>query len=186
MDHRVCKSYAKTPIKVLSASDLSPMDKFVYGVLDSFSDGKTGESCFPSYTAIANRAKVSVSTVKVSIKRLRNSGYLSWIRGKKGMANLYLLLATYGPSVTHGGVTSNLKIGSRMTYHQEPTTKNYDPPVRDVLFHGNDRCFVKDDGSIRIHNRNGEWVDYGGGDEGAFRFGELRGAEARRAAQHQT
>ena len=114
--------FAKVAYTVLIDRNLNPIDKIVYCVLDSFANGKTGANCFPSYKAIAQRLNKSNSTVKRSLKKLKEGGYITWTPGYTGMANLYTLVATYGSKDDLIGNDFEPGIGSPLTRQQQPIT----------------------------------------------------------------
>lgn len=67
----------------------------------------------------------------------------------------------------------------------QPDTKNQnqEPEGRRKLFHRSDLCTLDGSGHVRILTHRGEWLPYGGGDDDGFRYGNLVGTEARRAAE---
>ena len=73
------------------------------------------------------------------------------------------------------------KIGAPVQHKPDPLNQTHKPEAL-RLYHRNDLASVTNDGNIRIRIHTGQWVDCGGGDDDGFRFGNLRGAEARKAA----
>jgi hypothetical protein len=66
--------FTMLPLEMLEDSRLHPLDTVVYAALDSFADS-AGEA-WPSLRAIAERGRVSPATVKRSLSRLENAGYI--------------------------------------------------------------------------------------------------------------
>jgi DNA-binding transcriptional MocR family regulator len=66
--------FTMIPLEMLENSQLQPLDIVIYAALDSFAD--SAGSAWPSLRAIAERGKVSSATVKRSVQRLQNAGYI--------------------------------------------------------------------------------------------------------------
>jgi hypothetical protein len=67
--------FTMLPLEMLEDSRLRPLDSVVCAALDSFADS-AGEA-WPSLRAIAERGRVSSATVKRSLSRLENAGYIT-------------------------------------------------------------------------------------------------------------
>lgn len=79
---------------VLKDTELKASDKSVYSVLCMYADNETSE-CFPSRTTIMREAGVSDKTLRKSIARLKERGYID-VKDRYSSAgrasNLYVLL----------------------------------------------------------------------------------------------
>lgn len=70
----------------MGKDNLNPKDQFIYAVIKSFQNGKTGE-CFPSLQKIAERGGTSIPTVRECLKKLVDAGYITIKRD--GRKNVY-------------------------------------------------------------------------------------------------
>lgn len=173
------KPFTKIPNHILFNPDLKPSEKMVYAAIRSFSDGKTAKNAFPSREKVASKLNIDPRTVDRAKRALRAAGVLNWKKGGKSTSNRYDFMEDSETPVSHQHDKSVLSTPTKMSHYQEPDTKNYLP--RGALFHRSDKCWVKEDG-IRIKTHTGEWMDYGGGDDEGFRYGNLIGKKALEAA----
>lgn len=183
------KGYVRLPRTVLFDNELGFADKVVYCAIRSH-EGKKGT--FPAIETIRKELNCSASTAKRAITLLQKLGHMTWKRGGPGRPNRYIfppIQLTDGPSigspVTRTDGTHDPSTGSGVNHKQESVNKNQKQEWPGQLYHGRDRAFVKEDGTILIKRYDGKWVNYGGGDDGSFRLGRLTGTEARRAAENQ-
>jgi hypothetical protein len=114
--------FSMVPTEAWADERLLESDLRVLGALCSFYNSKTG-LCFPSHSKIAGRTSVSRSTVKNSLGRLRDLGYVRWIRvyaesNRAWLSNRYeisgfdpmdtLEVSTHGQAMDdHGGTTKD-------------------------------------------------------------------------------
>lgn len=168
--------------------NLQHVDIRVYFALRSYRDESRKSTVYPARSTLAKRIGCHPATIDRSIKRLEALGFIKHDRGRNGRANTYHFLTD---SSTHAAMAVALvQLGKRTDaedmaapVHPHPEPKNQTQKPEAVrLYHRSDLAIVSADGSIRIRTHTGAWVDYGGGDDDGFRFGDLRGVEARRAA----
>ena len=189
------ESYVKVPVALLKDTRLSSTDIRVYGVLRSFGNEAKNQPSFPSCKKVQSLAHCSKSTVLRSIKKLCSAGWIDYKRGRTGRSNEYRFLhgskknaveaTELVTSVDQSCITHGHEQASRMDPQLEFNNQTNQPFGRIRLFHGDDFAFVQPNGDIRIKTHNERWVDYGGGDDDRFRFGEYTGREARmRAVAH--
>lgn len=186
--------FAPVPTAFIRDPNFTHLEKVIYAVIRSFGEEGVPGSTFPSRRIIAVNASCSISSVARAIKKLRAAGRLTYISGHSDKANTYEFPnleplggsvtgdTTLGSGVILGGVIEDTALISQVTHHPEPSTKNYNQEGSLRLFHGGDICSVKENGTINILTRNGDWVLYPGGDDDLFRFGKLNGTEAKKAA----
>jgi len=194
MDMKNTQPFVKIPSTVVFAEELLPMDIRVYLALRSYRKERISSTVWPSRKTLAKRLKCSVITIDRSIKRLCAIGCLGYIKGSENRTNIYQFYKLFVKtdsimcdaipatpmrliSVIDDGYTTSPTLPK-----PESSNQNHKPEYSLRLYHGKDIASVGSDGSIRIQAHHGGWVNYGGGDEGSFRFGELQGSEARKAA----
>ena len=109
--------FAAIPKPLLDNQNLIALDTAVYAALDSFANNN-GEA-WPSLQSIAERAKVSPATVKRSIPRLENAGYIVKQRrrvpGQKEFdSTFYRLPFRYGEAGSEiaGDGSGRIEVGS--------------------------------------------------------------------------
>lgn len=182
------KYWTKVPNGVTHDAKVPLALRGFYALLRSFGDWDTGKNCHPGEALLAERAGCDVRTVARYVKALERAGLVVVTR-KRGRVNLYSFTHTTdtrvstSPQTPVSGGTDNLapKPPTPVSSYRD-VTKNYYPKFK-KLFHGNDECTVSADGTIEIylkHNRSR--VHYSQGDDEPFRYGNLSGTEARRAA----
>lgn len=185
--------FTKVPTDITRSLKFTPMEKTVYSVIRSFGTEGDPSSTFPSRRTIAAATPCSISTVVRAIKKLEDSGRMTHVRGCTGKCNTYQFFdpvsgadgathdTIYDSSMTPSSIVGDTSPASSRTHYPEPYTKNHKPERRARLFHRSELCSVTGE-TIKIHTPSGEWLPYGGGDEEGFRFKNLRGTEARKAA----
>lgn len=185
--------FTKVPTDIIRCLKFTPMEKTVYAVIRSFGTEGDPNSTYPSRKTIAAATPCSISTVVRAIKKLEGSGRMAHARGCTGKCNTYQFFDPASgvdsvtqdtmddSSMTPPSTVGDISPASPRTHYPEPYTKNHKPekPVR--LFHRSELCSVTGE-TIKIQTPSGEWLSYGGGDEEGFRFKNLRGTEARKAA----
>ncbi len=83
---------------------------------------------------------------------------------------------------TQGNDRHDAAGATKATHNQNVWNKKYkNNSKKKYLFHGRDMCFIHDNGTIKIKN-GGIWKEYGGGDDGNFRYGDIVGTEAKEMA----
>lgn len=172
--------FVKLPIKVIEDKTLSDKEKVVFAILLTFADFKDFSNCFPSISTIAQKSGCHPSTIKRSLKNLKKNNYINWIKGKKGKSNLYSFSCRGSPA-NQPRSRNEPSVVAETSHHQEPTNKRQEQYKLNKLFYGNDPCSIKENGDILIISEKGliEWSGYHIED---FRFGNLQGDEARKAA----
>lgn len=177
------KKFVKVPLCVLMDKYLSKTAIVIFCGIRSFGDYGDGSNCYPSQNTLAKRLHTSTSTIKRAIQVLKGRGHVKWVSGKRGRANEYTF-CDQGSPMSDTRFTHARLSGSRLNHHREPDTEKHYQGGRKkrVLYHGGDRCFINEDGDIRIFSNAGAWVDYGGGDDDAFTFGDIHGVNAKHAA----
>jgi hypothetical protein len=126
--------FSMVPTEAWADERLLESDLRVFGALCSFYNAKTGLCC-PSHARITARTSVSRTTVKNSLKRLRELGYVRWIRcyaasNAAWLSNRYEIMG-FDPMdtlevSTHGQARDD-EGGSTMDDH--PSTAIDDPMV---------------------------------------------------------
>ena len=180
-ENKKTQGFVRVPRKLVDDLSISLIYKGIYTVIRSFVNEKTGKDCYPSQLVIAQKSGKSISTVKRAKRKLKETHHLSWVRGRKGRANVYSF-SDIGSPLTLPAVTNEQGPGPYATTQQEPLNKKHYQGKNITLLHRELKCFVKG-GEILISNWDGRQVKYGGGDDEGFEFGQLKGAEARRAAE---
>ena len=131
--------FTMLPLEMLEDSRLRPLDIVVYAALDSFADS-AGEA-WPSLRAIAERARVSSATVKRSLSRLENAGYIVRQRRYKPESKefdntLYTLLfrsnKPNGSNENGGDGSERTEDSSGETEAGSPEYRGLAPSVREV------------------------------------------------------
>lgn len=187
------QQFVKAPNGLVFDTRLRSQVLRVYLALRSYRNERTLSKVFPSRSTIANRLNCSVDTVDRAIKILEKLGYIEHVRGGSGRANSYHFLDP--PTLKNGRMdaamsaaqmqshtrNSTLDITAQMRPQPERVNQNKYPDYP-TLYHGRDRCFVKEDGAIRIHTKSNGWVDYSGGDDERFSYGKLLGFAAKQSA----
>lgn len=176
--------FVKIPVTLIRCQEIKHVDVRVYGEIRSHCHEKTKRPAFPSRRTIANKIGCSVDTVDRSLKRLVSTGLIFRKTGFRGRANQYHFLSGREPELDmrpSGGKSAN-ELAATVSPQSEIENQSYKSELRNRLYHGKDLASVMCDGSIRIKTHSGQWVDYSGNDDEAFRFGVLRGSAARRAA----
>ncbi|MDD5760361.1 MAG: helix-turn-helix domain-containing protein [Desulfobulbaceae bacterium] len=185
--------FTMTPNEVVFDVSLGLGDRAIYLALRSYRNEKTQVPVYPSKATIAKRLGCSPDTVDRAIKRLEKSGHISHKKGCSGFANAYQFRDNkYEHTRTDAAIPDALErrptrshaeeIMAHKRLQPESYNHNYKPESGRCLFHGKDLASVMPNGEIRIKTHTGQWVDYGGGDEEIFCFGNLRGTAARQAA----
>ncbi len=194
MERKATNQFTITPNQVIFDPLLQAGDTRIYAALRSYRNEDKKESVFPSKATIAAKLGCSEDTIARAIERLTGRGHVSYVKGVRGYTNRYQFRDDYRKEYIYspaGIIAANIRVDGRTdevkssapAQHQpEPSNQNNKPERSPFLFHGKDKAFVVDDGSIRIKTHSGQWVDYGGGDDANFRFGGLQGVEARKAA----
>lgn len=175
------KTYRGGFIKIFRYFLDSPVDmatKTIYLVLFSYRFEGTGK-CFPAIETVARICLTDRRTVERRMAILEQLGWIKRIK-RRGGTNDYIfpLHTTLESQATDMGDASG---ATTVTHNQEVRNKKYKNKGMKYLFHGRDICFIQDDGSIKIKN-GGEIKNYGGGDEGSFRYGLLQGTDAKKSA----
>ena len=168
---------------------LQHIDIRVYFALRSYRNETKKSRVYPSRSTLAKRIGCHLSTIHRSIKRLEALGYIEHRRGTKGRPNSYQFLiddsstdAIMSDALERLGERRDAgRIGAPVQHEPDPLNQTHKPEAL-RLYHRNDLASVADDGHIRIRIHTGQWVDYGGGDDDGFCFGNLHGPEARKAA----
>lgn len=152
--------------------------KVVYFVLFSYRFEETGK-CYPAIETLAKICQTDRRTIERRMAALERLGWIRRIK-HRGRTNDYEfpIHATLESQVSVTRVAGDT---TAVTHNQEVRNKKYKNKGAKYLFHGRDICFIQDDDSIKIKN-GGEIKNYGGGDEGNFRYGSLRGTDAKKAA----
>lgn len=87
-------TFVQVTKKVLEDESLKAADKSVYSVLCMYASNDTSE-CYPSRDTIMRKAGISDKTLRKSIEKLRDSGYID-VKERYNSAgrasNLYVLL----------------------------------------------------------------------------------------------
>lgn len=177
------------PESVVFHPSLQHIDIRLYGALRSYRNESTKSRVFPSQSTLAKRIGCCRVTVHRSIKRLEALGFIEHRRGRNGQTSKYQFLTDSNTDATLAVALERLdsikeatRVGTPVKHKPEPVNQNHKPEKAPRLYYGNDLASVLADGSIRLRIHTGAWVDYGGGDDDGFRFGDLRGVDARRAA----
>ena len=180
--------FVMLPITVLFDERLKMNDKVVYSALRSYRNESKGGVVYPSRATIAKKLNCSTDTIDRSIKRLVKYEHLSYTKGSKGRANTYRFLdknSRKGAAIQASSSRQHDRLDAATdiaVVRPQPEPENQNHKSKNVLYHGNDSCFVQPDGAIKIKTHNNQYVDYGGGDDERFHFGNLHGYEARKAA----
>lgn len=182
--------FVKAPIELIMDANLRDRDIRIYLALRSYRKERERGDVWPSRATIARRIRCSTDSIDRSITRLVNEGYISYIKGRKGRANIYQFSDRDGrsgaailPADQRLDTSSlNEEVAAAVRHQSESVNQKYKPEKALRLFHGKDICSVADDGSIRIKVSRNLWVDWSGHDAGIFSFGEFRGEEARKEA----
>lgn len=179
-------SYVKLPYVVLADLSLKPVEVRVYAAIRSYRNEKTKGRAFPSRQTIASLIGCSKATVARSIRSLKQKDYIEWQKGGSKFANTYSFRETsheyVGAKAAQLGINDAPTVGARMIPQSDTYNHKHKPEKTLRLFHGKDLASVMEDGLIRIKSYSNSWVDWSGGDVEAFRFDELFGDEARKAA----
>jgi hypothetical protein len=80
--------YATMPRAMVRSRDLEPLSKMVWLVLSSHVGA---QGCFPALETIADEANMNIATVKRHLVKLREKGYVTWIRSTRTSVNRYTL-----------------------------------------------------------------------------------------------
>mgnify|MGYP002515738597 CR=1 FL=1 len=75
MENEISKRHTQVPNN-MAADNLEPKDQLIYAIIHDHLNEKTKE-CFPSLQVISEESGASVSTVRASIKRLKDAGYIT-------------------------------------------------------------------------------------------------------------
>ncbi|MEK7632367.1 MAG: hypothetical protein AAB473_01090 [Patescibacteria group bacterium] len=175
------KGFSMNPHGIALDPDLSFRDYWVYGVLQSFRNGRTGQ-CNPSNAALRKKTKnkIGLTCLYESVIKLEKAGWLSVAR-TAGHVNRYVFPHTpirQGEGGYSGERVPPLRQGE---YKQDVVNKKY--VNKGGLRFGKDPAKALPDGKVILfvpHQKR--WVAYGGGDDEKFTYKNLIGAEARRAA----
>lgn len=168
-------------------------DVRIYLEIRSYYNEEEQRPTFPSRATIAKNTGCSTDVVDRAIKRLIAAGHMVKERGCTGRTNRYQFAfrlsgnSRAGADIItaterSGGRTDAEEVTAQERHQPEPSNQRQKPVRATQLFHGRDRAYANSDGSIAIVNHASERVTYGGGDDGAFRYGNLAGSEARKAA----
>lgn len=84
-------SHTRVGNSVLKDETLKASDKAVYAVLSMYADNSTSQ-CYPKRETVIRKAGVSDKTLRSSIKKLSDKGYIEVRRQKRNKPNLYVLL----------------------------------------------------------------------------------------------
>ncbi len=182
--------FVMLPITVLFDGRLKMNDKVVYSALRSYRDESKGNAVYPSRATVAEKLNCSTDTIDRSVKRLVKHEHLSYIRGSKGRANTYQFLDRHSRKMATMQASSSqppdrLDAATNVAeVRPQPESGNHNKkPYAHTLFHGNETSYFTSSGSIKIINFDGRHLDYSGGDDERFRFGNLHGIEALKAAR---
>ncbi len=192
MKDQLTNQFSITPNCVTFDPFLKAGDTRIYAALRSHRDEETKEPVYPAKLTIAKRLKCSEDTVARAIARLICRGHISYTKGNSMWPNRYQFTDNYTEDTSSNAtiLDAGKRVNSRkleqtlpaqMRHQPESLNHNHNPEESLRLYHGGDLASVIEDGSIRIKTHSGEWVNYGGGDDAGFSFGELRGIEAKNA-----
>ncbi|MFH1047314.1 MAG: hypothetical protein V1738_03340 [Patescibacteria group bacterium] len=172
-------NFAQLSYAVIDDRRLNPIDRAVLEKLVRHAKFNGEKTCYPGDTRIGKAIGRSRWTVILSRKRLKEFGCITWMR-RLGTTNLYTI-SPWVVAPIQQGCSTGATGGVAPVPHKQYASNNKQKQRR-KLFHGNDFCFIKSADEIQIRTYAGEWVAYSGGDDGLFRYGNLTGTEARRAA----
>ena len=158
--------------------ELEPAIKLTYICILFCRNRETG-ACFPSVDWIAKCVRRDRRMIFRYIDELEAKNFLKRV-SRHGTSNAYGSFPEGATWVSPPRDTSDTPPVTLVTPKQRTERRNK-ISNHTKLFHGKDSCFVDSTGRITIWN-GGQKKNYGGGDEGSFRYGNLVGTEAKMAA----